>query len=77
MIKKSYLTIVPASPKARKFARELGIDINKIAGSERQGRVTEKDIKLFVSTKSNDNIKKNEIQKEEKAKLEYLHSEFG
>ena len=77
MIKKSYLTIVPASPKARKFARELGIDINKIAGSERQGRVTEKDIKLFISAKSNENIKKDEIKKEEKVKLEYLHSEFG
>ena len=77
MTKKNYLTIVPASPKARKFARELGIDINKIAGSERQGRVTEKDIKLFVSTKSNENIKKDENKKEEKVKLEYLHSEFG
>ena len=77
MTKKNYLTIVPASPKARKFARELGIDINKIAGSERKGRVTEKDIKLFISTKSNENIKKDEIKKEEKVKLEYLHSEFG
>ena len=77
MIKKDYLSIVPASPKARKFARELGIDINKISGSERQGRVTERDIKLFVSTKSQENIKKNEIKKEEKVKQEYLHSEFG
>ena len=72
MTKKDYLSLVSASPKARKFARELGIDINKISGSERQGRVTEKDIKLFVSTKSNDNV-----QKEEKVKQEYLHSEFG
>ena len=77
MTKKDYLSIVPASPKARKFARELGIDINKISGSERQGRVTERDIKLFVSTKSQENIKKNEIKKEEKVKQEYLHSEFG
>ena len=77
MTKKDYLSIVPASPKARKFARELGIDINKISGSERQGRVTERDIKLFVSTKSHENIKKNEIKKEEKVKQEYLHSEFG
>ena len=73
MTKKDYLSIVPASPKARKFARELGIDINKISGSERQGRVTERDIKLFVSTKSQENIKKNEIKKEEKVKQEYLH----
>ena len=47
MTKKDYLTLVPASPKVRKFARELGIDINKISGSERHGRITEKDIKLF------------------------------
>ncbi len=72
MTKKDYLSLVSASPKARKFARELGIDINKISGSERQGRVTEKDIKLFVSKKSNKNI-----QKDEKVKQEYLHSEFG
>ena len=77
MTKKDYLSIVPASPKARKFARELGLDINKISGSERQGRVTEKDIKLFVSTKSYENIKKDEIKKEKKVKQEYLHSEFG
>ena len=77
MTKKDYLSIVPASPKVRKFARELGIDINKISGSERQGRVTEKDVKLFVSTKSHENIKKNEIKKEEKVKQEYLHSDFG
>tara|TARA_B100000035_G_scaffold181780_1_gene155183 strand:- start:127 stop:1044 length:918 start_codon:yes stop_codon:yes gene_type:complete len=72
MIKKDYLSLVPASPKVRKFARELGIDINKVSGSERQGRVTEKDIKLFVSKKTYGNIKK-----EEKTKQEYLHSEFG
>ena len=77
MTKKNYLSIVPASPKARKFARELGIDINKISGSERQGRVTEKDIKLFISTKSHENTKKNEIKTEDKVKHEYLHSEFG
>ena len=40
-----------ASPKVRKFARELGIDINKVLGSERKGRVTEDDIKLFISTR--------------------------
>ena len=72
MTKKDYLSLVSASPKVRKFARELGIDINKISGSERKGRVTEQDIKLFVSTKSNKNF-----IKEEKAKQEYLHSEFG
>ena len=77
MTKKGYLSIVPASPKVRKFARELGLDINKISGSERQGRVTEKDIKIFVSKKSYENIKKEEIKKDEKVKQEYLHSDFG
>ena len=36
------------SPKVRKFARELGVDINQITGSERKGRVIESDVKLFV-----------------------------
>ena len=69
-------SIVSASPKVRKFARELGIDINKVSGSERQGRVTESDIKLFVSNKSSQN-KEVKIKNEQKIKLEYLHSEFG
>ena len=47
MTKKDYLSIGPASPKARKFARELGIDRNKITGSERQGRDTERERKQF------------------------------
>jgi len=34
--------IVLASPKARKFARELGVDVNNVAGSERLGRVMKK-----------------------------------
>ena len=29
---------VPASPKVRKFARELGLDIDQIIGSKREGR---------------------------------------
>ena len=76
MIKKKHLSLVPASPKARKFARELGIDINEISGSEREGRVTEKDIKLFIASKSYK--KTNDENKEkEKIKQEYSHSEFG
>ena len=61
MSKKDPLTLVPASPKVRKFARELGVDINKVSGSERDGRVIENDIKLFVSSKSNQNISKTEF----------------
>jgi len=76
MSKKDLLKIVPASPKARKFARELGVDINKVQGTERDGRVIEKDIKLFVSNKSGQNERVH-ININEENKLEYAHSEFG
>ncbi len=68
--------ILPASPKARKFARELGVDINQVEGSEKDGRVVEDDIKKFVSFKS---IKNNEIKeiKPKKMKNEFEHSDFG
>jgi pyruvate dehydrogenase E2 component (dihydrolipoamide acetyltransferase) len=76
LIIKDFSTTTSASPKVRKFARELGINVNKVLGSERKGRVTEKDIKLFVSSKSN---QKTEIEnkKDDKIKQEYSHSEFG
>ncbi|MDC1154823.1 2-oxo acid dehydrogenase subunit E2 [Candidatus Pelagibacter sp.] len=68
--------ISSASPKVRKFARELGVDINQVQGSERKGRVIESDIKLFVASKTK-NISINENQNNKKIKQEYLHSEFG
>ena len=68
--------ISSASPKVRKFARELGVDINQVKGSERKGRVIESDIKLFVASKSK-NISINGNKNNEKIKQEYLHSEFG
>ena len=76
MSNKEFITIVPASPKVRKLARELGVNINEVKGSEKDGRVIEEDIKLFVSTKSNQNKKIN-FQKKKKNELEYAHSEFG
>ena len=76
MIIKDASTKTSASPKVRKFARELGIDINKVSGSERQGRVTESDVKLFVATKSN-KIFKNQNTTDQKIDQEYSHSEFG
>ncbi len=76
MTKKNLKTLVSASPKARKFARELGVDISKVIGSERDGRVIEDDIKLFVS-KNSDQNKRIDDQIEKKNKLEYPHSEFG
>ena len=67
-VKSSPLEAPSASPKARKFARELGVDITQVTGSEKDGRVIEDDIKKFVSTKPK-NI--NEI------KNEFEHSDFG
>ncbi len=65
-----------ASPKVRKFARELGVDINQVSGSERKGRVIESDVKLFVASKTN-NLVKNEKKDNKKIIQEYSHSEFG
>ena len=76
LIKKDFSTTTSASPKVRKFARELGLDITSVSGSERKGRVTENDIKLFISTKSKENIKI-EKNKNNAIKQEYPHSEFG
>ena len=41
-------TLVSASPKVRKLARELGADLHLIKGSQGEGRVIEEDIKTFV-----------------------------
>jgi pyruvate dehydrogenase E2 component (dihydrolipoamide acetyltransferase) len=68
--------ISSASPNVRKFARELGVDINLVTGSERKGRVVESDVKLFVASKSNDSLKSKNDEKI-KIKQEFPHSEFG
>ena len=70
------LNISSASPKVRKFARELGVDIKQVTGSERKGRVIENDVKLFVASKSN-NLVNNENKNNEKITQEYSHEEFG
>jgi len=69
--------ISSASPKARKFARELGVDINKVLGSERDGRVVEDDIKKFVALRSNNKVEVVEEKKSNKIKNEFEHSDFG
>ena len=68
-----------ASPKVRKFARELGADISKISGSEKLGRVTEEDVKNFVNfgLQQKQSVNNNQEIKEHKLKIEYEHSEFG
>ena len=68
--------ISSASPKVRKFARELGVDINQVLGSEKDGRVIEEDIKKFVSSKPK-NIVEIKEDKTNKIKNEFEHSDFG
>ena len=76
LIVKDFSGKTAASPKVRKFARELGVDIDRVAGSQRQGRVSENDIKLFVASKTYE-IPKPKIKNNEKLKQEYAHSDFG
>ena len=66
-----------ASPKVRKFAREFGVNINSIYGSERQGRVTETDIKKYISNNQKASLDRKEEKSPKKINLEYAHSEFG
>ena len=75
-IKVPSIGVSSASPKTRKFARELGVDINKVVGSEKNGRVIEDDIKKFVSSspKNINEIKENSLNK---IKKEFEHSDFG
>ncbi len=76
LMDKKIIDISSASPKARKFARELGININQVVGSEKDGRVIEDDIKKFVATRSKITEDTKEI-KSNKLKNEFEHSDFG
>ncbi|MDA7780511.1 2-oxo acid dehydrogenase subunit E2 [Candidatus Pelagibacter sp.] len=75
-IKKDNSEVSSASPKVRKFARELGVNINEIVGSERQGRIVEDDVKNFISSKTNKAPDKTEAQPK-KIISEFSHSDFG
>ena len=37
-----------ASPSIRRFARELGVDLSKVTGTERKNRISQDDVKQFV-----------------------------
>ena len=76
IIKKDNSEASSASPKVRKFARELGVNINDIVGSERQGRIVEEDVKNYISSKINKAPDKIEAQPK-KIVSEFLHSDFG
>ena len=66
------------TPKVRRFARELGANVSLIKGTERKGRITEEDVKNFISNqlKEPKNIKE-DSQPLDKIKNEYNHSDFG
>ena len=65
--------VISASPKVRKFARELGADIYNITGTQNRGRIIEDDVKNFIANKI---VSKSE-SKESKIKNEFEHSDFG
>jgi len=65
--------IVSASPKVRKLAREFGADIYQIKGSQREGRVSEEDVKSFVKESLSGKVEKKQTNISER----YEHSEFG
>ena len=65
-----------ATPKVRKFARELGVDISNLNGSERNGRITEEDVKNFIKNFKKD-TQVNETKKTELKNNIIDHSEFG
>ena len=76
LIKNNIGELSSASPKVRKFARELGVNINEIVGSERQGRVIENDVKNFIATSINSDQLKIETQPK-KIISEFSHTDFG
>ena len=74
----SELKKIFTTPKIRKFARELGANIEQIEGSERKGRITEQDVKNFINKKLSQSNNINEINEEsKKVTNEYNHSDFG
>ena len=66
-----------ASPKVRKFARELGADVSLISGTQRSGRVSEDDVKNYI--RSQVTVSQGKVEKKETLKYveEYSHEEFG
>lgn len=47
-VKKSFPgKIAPAAPSVRRFAREIGIDINEVSGTGPSGRISTEDVKKF------------------------------
>ena len=47
IIEKNKSKKIIATPAVKRLAREMGVDINKVVGTEEEGRITEKDVKLY------------------------------
>jgi len=43
---------IPAPPSVRRLARELGVDLTQVKGSEAGGRITAEDVKAYVRERS-------------------------
>ena len=41
---------VLASPAVRRFARELGCDLNRLSGTGTKGRITQEDVQKYIKT---------------------------
>ena len=66
------------TPKVRRFARELGANVSLIQGTERKGRITEEDVKNFISNQLKEpKSVEEDNQPLDKIKNEYNHSDFG
>ena len=63
---------ISASPKVRKLAREFGADIHQIQGSQREGRVSEDDVKSFVKKFISEKSEKKQV-----VTKQFEHSDFG
>ncbi|MFH0735487.1 MAG: 2-oxo acid dehydrogenase subunit E2 [bacterium] len=44
------IKIAPAAPSVRRFAREIGIDIHLVRGSDKSGRISVEDVKTFAKS---------------------------
>ena len=67
-----------ATPKVRRFARELGANVSLIKGTERKDRITEEDVKKFINSQLKEPKQiKEDTQPLDKIKNEYNHSDFG
>ena len=83
IVAKTFISPVPqsskgsASPRVRKFARELGADVSLVPGTQRLGRVSEEDVKKFI--RSQVTVSQGAVEKKETLKYveEYPHEEFG